>query len=120
MNLDSPKAGRELDALIGEKIFGVRYEFMHNDYMIPDPEDPVAYDVCPHYSTDIAAAWQVLEKLLTMTENRDIHLEHLGNDETEGYWGVSTCYQLGEWQDWMRAETAPLAICLAALQTIAA
>ncbi|MGH7495666.1 MAG: hypothetical protein ACREOO_25195 [bacterium] len=53
-----------------------------------------------------------------MTENHDIHLEHLGNKE-EGYWGVSTCYHLGKWHDWVRAETAPLAICLVALQAIA-
>ncbi len=118
MNLDSFKAGRELDALIGEKLFGVSYEFVYDDYMIPDPDDPIAYDVCPHYSTDITAAWQVLEKLLTMTENQDIHLEHLGSGE-EGYWGVSTCYEMGEWKDWARAETAPLAICLAALQAVA-
>ena len=117
MNDDSLKAGRELDALIGEKLFGIHYEFVYNDYMIPDPEDPIAYDVCPHYSTEITAAWQVVEKLLSLTENQDIHIEHLGSDDES--WGVSTCYELGEWKDWVRAKTAPLAICLAALKAIA-
>ncbi len=113
MSINILKPGRELDALIGEKLFGVRYEFVHDDYMIPDPEDPIAYDVCPHYSTDITAAWQVLEKLMSMTKQQDIHLEHL-----EGEWGVSTCHELGEWKDWVRAETAALAICRAALQAL--
>jgi len=117
MNTDSLKAGRELDALIGGKLFGIRYEFVYNDYMIPDSEDPIAYDVCPNYSTDISAAWQVLEKLLSIIENQDIHIEHLGNHNES--WGVSTCYELGEWKDWVRAETAPLAICLAGLKAIA-
>lgn len=37
MSYDSFKAGIDLDVLIGEKIFGVRYEFVHDDYMIPAP-----------------------------------------------------------------------------------
>src|SRR5574341_430621 len=110
MNPAVLKAGRELDALIGWKLFGIRYEFIYDDYMIPDPDDPIAYDVCPHYSTDIAAAWQVVEKLLTLVENQDIHIEHLAIED-ENYWGVSTCFELGEWKDWVRAETASLAIC---------
>lgn len=118
MSFDSLKAGRELDALIGRELFGTNYEFVYDDYMIPDPDDPIAYDVCPHYSTDIAAAWQVIEKLFTLIQNQDIHIEHLAV-EGEGYWGVSTCYELGEWKDWVRAETAPLAICIAALKAIA-
>jgi hypothetical protein len=64
--------------------------------MIPDPEDPIAYDVCPHYSTDIAAAWQVVEKLLALVENQDIHIEHLAMGDEENSWGVSTCFELGE------------------------
>ncbi|MGH7452600.1 MAG: hypothetical protein ACRENG_14735, partial [bacterium] len=68
MSFDSLKAGRELDALIGRELFGTNYEFVYDDYLIPDPEDPIAYDVCPHYSTDIAAAWQVIEKLFTLIQ----------------------------------------------------
>jgi hypothetical protein len=29
--------------------------------------------------------------------------------DEENSWGVSTCFELGEWKDWVRAETAPLA-----------
>ncbi len=34
MNTASLKAGRELDALLGKKLFGVRYEFVYDDYML--------------------------------------------------------------------------------------
>ena len=117
--MESLKAGRELDALVAEKILGGRYEFLElvGDYCRPDPEDPIAYDCCPRYSIDISAAWQVVEKLLTMTPQQDLHIEHWYHegDESSG-WQVSSCYELGEWKDWVQAEILPLAICLAALK----
>lgn len=49
---------------------------------------------------------------------QDIHLEHL---EGTG-WGVSCCFSKDEggWDGFVYADTAPLAICLAALKALGA
>ncbi len=113
------KAGRKLDSLISEKIFGEKYPYnkMFKDYYRPWVEDPIAYEECPHYSTNIKSAWEVVEKLLTMLPNQDFHVEHWADEENSG-WQVSSCYELGGWKDWVRAETLPHAICLAALKAL--
>ena len=122
------KAGRELDLLIASEVM---CEEMPGDYKQTRDgrwmkEEPVfdsdgtysrAYYLVewpPRYSTDIAAAWQVVEKLLEVLPYQDIHLEHL---EWTG-WAVGTCFDKSEggWDDWVYADTAPLAICLAALE----
>jgi len=66
----------------------------------------------PPYSTDIAAAWTVVEKLIERTPEEDIHIEHL-----HGEWAVDCFYSVhfGGWDECVLAETAPLAICRAAL-----
>jgi hypothetical protein len=53
-------AGREMDALIAEKVFGHDRGFPEvlGERWIAFPER-----VLPRYSTDIAAAWPVLEKV---------------------------------------------------------
>jgi hypothetical protein len=127
-------AGRELDALIAEKVMGYTLRFAakawtDEDWMCSDtptetnvmaiyaPADQFpgsgAFDMSiPHYSTDIAAAWQVIdrmEELVRMArigrviggwECRFVQLE-----DTTGYYDVLE-----------EADTAPLAICLAALK----
>lgn len=55
--------GRDLDALVGERVFGVKYGLIHGDYCLEDPEDSIAYLVCPAYSTNIAAAFQMEERI---------------------------------------------------------
>ena len=63
--------GRELDALISKVIFGEEYPFndFFQDYSRPWVEDPIAFENCPHYSTDISEAWKVVEKLLSILSN---------------------------------------------------
>jgi len=72
-----------------------------------------------HPSTDIAQAFEVVEKLLKHPDNKMgcFHLEHL--NEGNG-WSVSCCYDLGEWKDWIHADTPAMAICLAALKAMEA
>jgi len=113
------KAGRKLDSLVSEKVFGEKYPFDKKlkDYYRPWVEDPIAYEPCPYYSSDIKAAWQVVEKLLSLLPNQDFHIEHWADGDISN-WQVSSCYQLGEWMDWVRAETLPHAICLAALKAM--
>ena len=88
------EAGRELDKLIAEKVMG-------------------CYNLT-HYSTDIKAAWEVVEKLPWFV------LRRLGNGrwQCEGRWcgdilphvtGSCGCVVT-------EADTAPLAIYLAALE----
>jgi hypothetical protein len=113
------KAGRKLDSLISEKVFGERFPFnkQFKDYYRPWAEDPIAYEPCPYYSSDIKSAWTIVEKLLSLLPNQDFHIEHWVDESFSG-WQVSSCYELGKWKGWVRAETLPHAICLAALKAI--
>lgn len=102
-------AGRELDALISVQLFGVR-EFLDEDdaYYLGENQMPVRL---PDYSTDIAAAWEVVEKLKNVsgaTIGVRVH-------PTAGY--SINVYQLGM-NYWPTADTAPLAICRAALLVV--
>lgn len=129
------KAGRELDALVAEKVMGWRYvestqnrivHFMHPQIIDSDSmrgelretkrRSSAAAKNAPAYSTDIAAAWQVVVALLNRTPQRDLHLQHLDGIG----WGVSCCFNKteGGWDGWVYANTAPLSICLAALKAV--
>jgi hypothetical protein len=125
------KAGRELDALVAEKVMGWQritgpktdYDgpCEYGDVLIPPTisEDeafrmmppkgaiPFYYFVNRNWSTNISDAWQVQEKSIACTMFRD----------TDGY-EVDLVYKRS--QGWIRgvAETAPLAICLAALKAV--
>ena len=107
------EAGAELDALVAEKVMGWRRVDSH--------DDPTLYiwrtlrgDVSPHYwkpSTDMTAAWQVVERIELLKYRT---LEYIPRDG--GWWiddnhnhAVQVC-----------APTAPLAICRAALATVRA
>jgi len=147
MKIDNMKAGRELDGKVMSEVFGypVSWWSLHPnkrkvgdyriatfgfEYLWPDAEGdmPVLemlvdgeWVAVPMVSTDIAAAWQVVEKFAHTSRNK-VGLElgfsnfrltaypvrgwncHLGIDGKDG---VSA-----------NADTAPLAICLAALKAI--
>lgn len=115
------KPGRELDALIAEKIMGWRRVgpdeppksgwrsstgYWHAE------EDNAWEKGLPRYSTDIAAAWDVVDKI------KDIKPDHAFSLESyKGKWSADFVlkdydnYNCGE-----GASSAPLAICLAALR----
>ena len=118
MDIDTMPAGREMDSLIAEKIFGwknlawkeaKRYADKLGDWYSPrgwygNGPNGESY-FTKHYSTDMGDAWEVVEKLCQMCSDFSL---------TEGYnaafladdWVVST------------AETMPLAICRTALKAI--
>ena len=137
-------AGRELDALIGKKIFGyqkiahygptnennrhLEQEAFatHEEAMAaykkfwPDPStwpeetlsrwhDGWGTLIVENFSTDIAEAWMIVEKL-----NMALTL-HSGYDEAH-FWRCR--FGLDSHEDERSAPTAPLAICLAALAAI--
>ena len=106
------KAGRELDALIAEKVMGKPVKWGKT----PTTKYPIAV---AHYSTQIADAWLVVEK---MEEHNDIVLfdivrkTHVYN---ELYWFARFRTVLVERPNSItKADTAPLAICLAALKAV--
>lgn len=118
------KAGRELDVLVAEKVMG-QTDFAHlemkwEEGSSRDGKDGWSGFVCPccgdselsqqmcamPYSTSIADAWQVVEKA-TYYEASWSGLHH---------WYL----ELGEGHGEAEAQTAPLAICLAALKAVGA
>ena len=96
--------GRELDALIAEKVMGQNTRGLSGcgSWGCGCSSDP--YPHLPKYSEDIAAAWRVVEKLDGTYEPV---IERHGPGWTA--WFDSN-------QAW--ADTAPLAICLAALKAV--
>jgi hypothetical protein len=105
---------REIDALVAENVMGwILIPREKLGWGIPPGRPHLVDEVkeIPHYSTDIAAAWEVVEK---MTENPEPHFElskdragwHAGFDPDRPFKRVTA-----------KATTAPLAICLARLDT---
>lgn len=121
MNVDELKAGEELDRLIAENVMGwYKLPTMWckgaNSYAAESNWSP---------STDIAAAWEVVEKLDTgprhawfMILERRISVNTFPRmfrcRFTNGI--TAPAYAVEQVQAW--ADQAPLAICLAALKVI--
>jgi hypothetical protein len=60
-------AGREMDALIAEKVMKLKMEGSHHYWM----NGAGAVASIPRYSTDIAAAWDVVEKINSTQMDED-------------------------------------------------
>ena len=124
---------REMDALVAEKVMGfhlMRYinypdrEPVINPAMFP-PDYTDEQIRIPNYSTDIAAAWLVVEKMselgwyfnIATTDPYDVTFSVDVRDERHGTWDED-----GQEDGWIthdvRANTAPLAICRAALKAV--
>ena len=127
---DTLPVGRELDALVAENVMGCRVKWrtyglkgrypycdcvghagVHND------TDEQNDDMLASYSTDISAAWQVVEKVGLFHRYGDC----LTYDHDSKKW------QIGKyWREYdgvaldvtVDADTAPHAICLAALKAV--
>lgn len=111
-------AGRELDALIAEQVMGGNWSSI--DYA-PYIEN------LPHYSTDIAAAWQVVERMQELRYSLVIGTNACARSQNgakfyEGWRGLGqSIIDAEETEGFLAvAETVPLAICKAALLAIAA
>jgi hypothetical protein len=117
------KASRELDALVAEKVMGLKQ--VHRAYDLGEPVTGELYfdnnqdwGTVPFYSTDIAAAWSVIDHLIALASAA----------MDQPYFELRTCgsYYTAVWdteeRDWPTvtedADTAPLAICLAALKAV--
>lgn len=134
--------GRELDALIAEKVMGVKVvdwptgrEYPVASALALKALSDTQESRIPHYSTSIADAWLVVEKL-AQNYHKDTGigsgysghgfvLEHC-TENSEGRWicrlPSTVCAPPYEEMDsfavYQTADTAPLAICLAALKAV--
>jgi len=122
MKIEDMKAGRELDALVAEKVMGWKKVKWLGDYDWRDKDGEQPYTVRAwNPSTDIAAAWQVVEKIQER-QGRDRFIIYLSS-----YWGTNSwVYKCEFIMETVNksvdgfADTAPLAICLAALRAVGA
>lgn len=123
------RAGRGLDAMIAERAMGWRYvRLVDGEWYGAPAEVPAVYRV-PPFSTDVAAAWAVVERLhslgrigntpcdLCVTVSfGDQSLCSLSETSTMGYVGYDgPLINVEE-----VADTVPLAICRAALAAFGA
>jgi hypothetical protein len=120
-------AGKDLDILIAEKVMGL---CAHDWQLIPSDDDGV-HRVCKKchlefwglrpplygvhygsYSTDISAAWEVVEKMNEKWSVRAV--SYYQSDCVANIWDVTNFDK----EYHARADTVPLAICRAALLAI--
>jgi hypothetical protein len=115
------KPSREIDALVAEKVMGWTRTASgwHHECPSAGP-DGVNIAAPPHFSTDIAAAWQVAEKLgLTVTPMSVRGIRKWGSARCNYFQGPPlVAVGMTKGRDWETAETAPMAICLAALRWV--
>lgn len=118
-------AGRELDALVAEQVMGwKRVEKGHVYFwrtkemvaeLLREHPDVLAVDYfpCPYFSTEIAAAWEVVEELAR-------RCWHLSLDYPSGNsrWEWMACFRPQPPGSFVYADTAPVAICRAALLVV--
>lgn len=112
------KPGRELDILVAEKVMGISMAPVHRkaSYGIAPGAINYAQDHIYHpeqepYSSDIAAAWEVVEKI--RKRNFPLTLNHQGKNWWEAiFWDETDDRWKGE------GSSAPHAICLAALKAV--
>lgn len=135
-------AGRELDALVAEKVIGWQWSgptppsgsFLNTDrgfpavYLPLDSAVPTYTSHLPNYSTDIAAAWHLVDAL--HEQDMNLMLEQCDSDCVvygESPHSDEVVARAGQWAAWFQTEitkgraggdTPALAICRAALQAV--
>lgn len=122
MTIDEMPAGREMDALVAEKVMGWKREWVTNSatlmrrevfcppgvigWISSGEKDGIPNEV-PYYSTSISAAWEVVEKM-----------------EADGVGCKLSNYAPGWRAEFYKnegdagADTAALAICRSALRAV--
>jgi hypothetical protein len=131
-------AGRELDARIAETVLGWRW-FMHRPglegssipgqrflyppdtaavregvFVLAPPDAPLADSLTSYYSTDLAAAWEIVEHMRA----RDYRFACEDRLGTDGPWWVEFATEEYELGGQAHERTFPLAVCWAALAAI--
>ena len=127
-NIDKMAAGRELDALVAEKVLILEVVWANSiiDWQtVPRPQAPFIKGTgkeIEHYSTDIAAAWKVVGKFRNAGRAAGVHY---GNVSRHWVCIISGSVREGNGPKFHMAQdgygegdTAPLAICRAALKAV--
>ena len=119
MNIDELKPGRELDALIAEKVMGIKLE-KSQIFDGPGYYCASTYIIIPTYSTDITFAWEVVEKMKKMLGCRFFIYDCHEDGTIEASFFASRVGGITEVPDGMlaTAKSIPHAICLAALRAM--
>lgn len=108
-DIDQMQAGQELNDRIATGVMWWTLDPGEGGWHTPAGFRPVS-EFDP--STNIAHAWEVVEKMAV-----DGFIPRIGNHGA-GHWWVTVQFQQGAIQHTASANTAPLAICRAALKTI--
>lgn len=110
-----------MDALVAEKVMGWKptesywpsQSYRVKCWNTPQSNVPLDMACLPHYSTDIAAAWQVVERL---RDHQDPRVPLAFGQELQRLAG-KTALEAGTLRDWWLWIT-PEAICRAALNVL--
>jgi hypothetical protein len=116
------EAGRELDVFIAEKVMGymgARLDPKARPYHGSLYDDSGILLSVPNYSTEIAAAWQVVEKLARLEPHAwMLTLMNWNYYGKRTYSAQFTSHPLGPPRVEACADSPALAICLAVLRTL--
>lgn len=146
VSIDEMPAGREMEGLVAEKVMGwerciptsvVDRPVSGVEHGVGTPPEPCKENcryvgipgpkpraVFPYYSTDIGAAWEVVEKMKDNQNKSDsygfswnVELYYMGNEHESGKeWSCILHGPAGSREG--LGSTAPLAICRAALKAV--
>jgi hypothetical protein len=112
VKIDEMQAGREMDALVAEKVMELPKDLISTHgplFYTRKNGTQVKIKEIQYYSTEIAAAWEVVEKL--RETGKHFFIRDTGNNEIL----VKFSYLYGTGTI---ANTVPLAICRAALKDV--
>lgn len=116
--MEDLKPGRELDALIADRVMGFRESLLGARTQFEYETIRRKIGLCPEYSTDIAAAWAVVDRVWGVEWFR---VEKTMSIKDEWVWGAGNieaiCGELLIEED-VIGVSAPHAICLAALKAV--
>lgn len=121
------KAGRDLDALIAEKVTNlpnihiVTGNHHHANGLVYGKHLLTGYpESVPFYSTDIAAAWKVVEKIPMTVHAPGASYAHGEYANSDDAWLAEARMPGIEYYNTVtsKGQTSPEAICLAALKTL--
>jgi hypothetical protein len=108
------RAGRELDAEVAEKVFGYWDVCMYDGELVHGENNMNGWPVpTPRYSKSMDEAWSIVHKL--RCEGVDVQIDSYGLDG----WRVCLSPPDAKYA-FAEANTAPLAICKAALKLASA
>lgn len=112
----SMEAGRELDALVAEKVMGLSFYQDEDDPTLLVVENKIGNEIrvgeLPNFSTDIAAAWDVVETL--KTKNLTVCLYVYPGDNECTVIKDDTIDGVNRY----RGSSMPYLICMAALKAV--